>query len=149
PDFSCFPDSSKMMFPSASNSLYQNDSARRLAIWITERNDMAHCPSSADLRDYALGKLVDDRYELVEQHIDTCDLCLTALETLDLEGDDVLQALQHVPSANTQIHNSGWKDVEELVKAIGVEWSQAGDGPAAASVLPQQRLRDYNLLEKL
>jgi serine/threonine protein kinase/WD40 repeat protein len=110
---------------------------------------MAHCPSPADLRDYALGNLVDDRFDQVEQHIDTCELCLTTLETLDLDGDEVLQALRHVPAENTQLHDSGWKDVEDLVKAIGVEWSQADNAPVIASLLPQQRLRDYDLLEKL
>ncbi|MFI5461377.1 MAG: protein kinase [Isosphaerales bacterium] len=52
------------------------------------------CPSAQVLSRFSLGDLPDHVREQVEQHLEHCPACTTALDTLDVAGDELVAMLQ-------------------------------------------------------
>jgi tRNA A-37 threonylcarbamoyl transferase component Bud32 len=51
------------------------------------------CPATEVLRKFSIGGLPEPDRESVEQHIQGCETCLSALETLDQTGDELVASL--------------------------------------------------------
>lgn len=109
---------------------------------------MSTCPSHDDFKQYVLGILSTDRAEVIEAHLDTCELCQVTLDELAAESDDLVQAVRQSQGDATIELDSGWKQAEALVKAIGREWSQAAQ-PVTTTTIQVRQLREYELLEEL
>ena len=56
------------------------------------------CPSTDELRDYALGCLGPHQIDQVAQHLRGCKQCLTSIDRLHLESDTIIGALRRPAS---------------------------------------------------
>ncbi len=59
------------------------------------------CPSREQLRDYAVGRLDDPTYALLDEHIGSCETCLSVLTTIDDGQDTVLGGVRRIPKVTT------------------------------------------------
>ena len=52
---------------------------------------MAICPSQQQLSDYVFGKLSDGDSEMISEHLNVCEDCLSRIESVDQAADSVVQ----------------------------------------------------------
>jgi eukaryotic-like serine/threonine-protein kinase len=101
------------------------------------------CPSTDELRDYALGCMGPYQLDLVAQHLRNCQTCLKSIGHLNLESDTFLGALRR-PASDPELAGPAF---EKAVADILVE------KPVPMAAVPQlgpgSLLREYRILEAL
>ncbi len=65
------------------------------------------CPKSQMLQDFAIGRLQEDPFEAVAQHVNQCSHCQERLESFDATSDGLVRQLQHFPKDNGARQNDG------------------------------------------
>ncbi len=111
----------------------------------------ANCPSRESLSAYALGKLPEDVFQAVADHIDTCPTCQAALAGLDDADDTLLARLRRPMAAGQYVQEPQCGQALAQLKAAAKSLSHGGisaSGPPSETVMLGQ-LGEYQLLEKL
>jgi hypothetical protein len=60
---------------------------------------LAECPVTAELRELLSGQLSPDRAEAVEEHVESCPICLAHLAVLPVEGPLIQAIRKGLPEA--------------------------------------------------
>ncbi len=62
----------------------------------------SECPSGAQLQAFSIGDLPPAEFDRVSEHVVACDVCLSELDTIGRESDDLLSSLRRVPTCDTE-----------------------------------------------
>jgi serine/threonine protein kinase/formylglycine-generating enzyme required for sulfatase activity len=101
------------------------------------------CPSTDELRDYALGCLHPWQIDQVGRHLRACKSCLTSIDRLNLESDTIIGALRR-PASDPDL---GGPAFEKAVADFLAEKPVPKAGPPLLG--PGSLLREYRILEAL
>jgi serine/threonine protein kinase len=121
------------------------------------------CPEKAQLEGYLLGTLDPDGNAIVDEHLDSCTACLSALETLDPTMHSVTAGLRRAALLQPQTEDPAFESLVEKVKALGgqpppvdppiaaglVLGSYAVGEPIAAGGMGQVYKAEHRLMKRL
>src|SRR5579885_1797537 len=107
------------------------------------------CPTLDELQRYSVGELPRSTFDVVEAHLDTCEHCQSSLAELPPASDELIESLRHPVPEVTFVPDSGMQRAQQLVLAIGQEWSQPAVKSSSTAALPVRRLREYELIAEL
>lgn len=105
------------------------------------------CPSREQLSGYALGTLPEDQAESVAEHVETCAACDATVDSLESQGDSVIDHLRQPGPIPPEIDSPECQ--EAIVRAEAIALCHDTSPEASSAALVGQRLGEYDLLGKL
>jgi hypothetical protein len=58
----------------------------------------ALCPCDHDLRAFSTGDLPEETFEAIAQHVESCPICQTSLDSIGVEPNELLSQLSYLDS---------------------------------------------------
>src|SRR5437660_77034 len=93
------------------------------------------CPEKAQLEGYLLGTLDPSSSAAVDEHLDSCTACLSAVETLDATMNAVSDGLRRAASLPPEVEDPAFHYLVEKVKGLGGQAASVERPIAAGLVL--------------
>ncbi|HEX3314703.1 MAG TPA: protein kinase, partial [Gemmataceae bacterium] len=94
-----------------------------------------NCPERERLEGYLLGTLDAGTNDAVDEHLDRCTVCLSAVETLEASANAVFSSLRNGPVRAAEFEGPAFRDLVEKVKSLGGPETSANQPIAAGTVL--------------
>src|SRR5689334_11434612 len=76
------------------------------------------CPEKERLEGYLLGTLDPGGIDAIDEHLDTCTACVSAVETLDATANAVFSGLGRTPPGPPEFEEPAFRHLVEKVKSL-------------------------------
>ena len=90
-----------------------------------------NCPEKERLESYLLGTLDPGANDAVDEHLDHCTACLSAVETLDASANAIFASLQSVLARAAEFDGPAFRDLVQKVKSLGDPANSANSANSA------------------
>lgn len=93
------------------------------------------CPEQERLEEYLLGRLDPVGNEAIDEHLDHCPTCLSAVETLDESANAVFSCLRQAPPPQAEFGEPVYQRLVDRAKMLGSESVTVNGRPEIAAGL--------------
>lgn len=94
-----------------------------------------NCPEKERLEGYLLGTLDPGGIDAIDEHLDECTACFSAVETLDATTNAVFSGMARTPPGQAEFEEPAFHDLVEKVKSLGQATSVSGNRPITAGMV--------------
>ena len=113
------------------------------------------CPAPEELKNYSLGRLSEQDWQAIADHVETCPQCQAAIATIDDVADTLVTQLREPPPGDSFLNESQCKDALSRAKDIpspaaeNLPQTETANHSPSSAALPFLGTEEYQILEEL